>query len=140
MKTAYHILVHLLGVGCIAACIAIVATMGSLDIHWSGWLAIGFFALLALGIVLGWFPWRGKPLRVVLKGFYTMSAIALIGFGFKMDDPWRPELWMVLAALAAAVVVRIGLKVVFHLRDDEEGDAPHVQDQKTASSSDPFFN
>lgn len=136
MKTAYHILVHLLGVGCIAACIAIVATMGGLDIHWSGWLAIGFFALLALGIVLGWFPWRGKPLRVVLKGFYTMSAIALIGFGFKMDDPWRPELWMVLAALAAAVIVRIALKVVFHLRDDEEGDAPHFPDQKT--SSDPF--
>ncbi len=140
MKTAYHILVHLLGVGCIAACIAIVATMGSLDIHWSGWLAVGFFVLLALGIVVGWFPWRGKPLRVLVKGFYVMSAIALIGFGFTMNDPMRPQLWMVLVGLAVAVAARIVLKIVFHLRDDEEGDAPHVTEQKPGAASDPFLN
>ena len=69
MKVAYQILLHVLGVGCIAACIAIVATMGSLDIHWSGWVAVGFFVVLALGILLGWFPWRGKPLLVLVKGF-----------------------------------------------------------------------
>lgn len=120
MKVAYHVLLNLLGVGCIAACIAIVATMGSLDIHWSGWIAVGFFAVLALGILCGWFPWRGKPMRVMLKGFYVMSAFALIGFGFKMTDPLRPELWMIVAGLAAAIVARVVIRVVLHLRDDDE--------------------
>lgn len=107
MKVAYQILLHVLGVGCVAACIAIVATMGSLDIHWSGWVAVGFFVVLALGILLGWFPWRGKPLLVLVKGFYVMSALALVGFGFTMSDPWRPQLWMVLAPVIAAIVARI---------------------------------
>jgi hypothetical protein len=122
MKLAYHILTHLFGVGCVAACIAIVATMGALDIHWSGWVGVGFFAMLVLGILAGWFPWRGRPLQVMVKGFYVMSALALIGFGFAMDDPMRVHLWMVLAALGAAIVLRIILKVIFHLRD--EGEAP----------------
>lgn len=124
MKVAYHAILHLFGLGCIAACIAIVASMGEVDIHWSGWIAVGFFAMLALGIVCGWFPWRGKPMRIMLKGFYVMSALALIGFGFKLNDPLRAELWMVLAGLGAAIVVRIILKVIFHLRDDDVGDAP----------------
>jgi hypothetical protein len=107
LKVAYQIVLHVLGVGCIAACIAIVATMGSLDIHWSGWVAVAFFVVLALGILLGWFPWRGKPLLVLVKGFYVMSALALVGFGFTMSDPWRPQLWMVLAPVIAAIVARI---------------------------------
>lgn len=116
MKTAYHLVLHSLGVGCIAACIAIVATMGALDIHWSGWLAVAFFGVLATGIVLGWFPWRGKPLRVMIKGFYVMSALALFGFGFSLKDPLRPELWMVLLPVAAAVVVRVVVRVVMRGR------------------------
>lgn len=128
MKVAYHILTHLLGIACIAACIAIVATMGALDIHWSGWLAVAFFAMLALGILAGWFPWRGRPLRVLVKGFYVMSALALIGFGFTMSDPLRPQLWMVLAGLGVALVIRIILKIVFHLRDEGEDEpSPHVK-------------
>lgn len=107
MKVAYHILTHMLGVGCIAACITIVATMGGLDIHWSGWIAVAFFAMLSIGILLGWFPWRGKPIRVMLKGWYVMSALALIGFGFTMSDPLRPQLWMVLAPVAAAIIARV---------------------------------
>ena len=119
MKVAYHILMHLLGVGCIAGCITIVATMGSLDIHWSGWIAVAFFVMLAVGILLGWFPWRGKPLRVMIKGFYVMSALALFGFGFTMSDPWRPQLWMVLAPVVAAILVRI-IVVVMRSRADAQ--------------------
>lgn len=119
MKVAYQILLHVLGVGCIAACIAIVATMGSLDIHWSGWVAVGFFVVLALGILLGWFPWRGKPLLVLVKGFYVMSALALVGFGFTMSDPWRPQLWMVLAPVIAAIVARIVI-VLMRSRGDAQ--------------------
>lgn len=106
MKVAYHILLNVLGVGCIALCIAIVATLGSLDIHWSGWVAVGFFAVLTVGIAMGWFPWRGKPMRVLLKGLYVMSALALVGFGFTLTDPWRPQLWLVLTPVAAAMIGR----------------------------------
>jgi hypothetical protein len=119
LKVAYQILLHVLGVGCIAACIAIVATMGSLDIHRSGWVAVGFFVVLALGILLGWFPWRGKPLLVLVKGFYVMSALALVGFGFTMSDPWRPQLWMVLAPVIAAIVARIVI-VLMRSRGDAQ--------------------
>jgi peptidoglycan/LPS O-acetylase OafA/YrhL len=135
MKIAYHILTHLFGVGCIAACIAIVATMGALDIHWSGWVGVGFFAMLVLGILAGWFPWRGRPLQVLLKGFYVMSALALIGFGFAMNDPMRVHLWMVLAALGAAIVLRIILKVIFHLRDEGEAEKPAPPEPKTTVDS-----
>jgi hypothetical protein len=133
MKLAYHILTHLFGLGCIAACIAIVATMGSLDIHWSGWIAIAFFGMLALGILAGWFPWRGRPLQIMVKGFYVMSAVALIGFGFTLKDPLRPQLWMVVAALGGAIVLRIILKIIFHLRD--EGDADKPAERKTTVDS-----
>lgn len=137
MKTAYHILMHLLGLGCIAACLAIVGTKGDLDIHWSGWIAVAFFALMSVGIVCGWFPWRGKPLRVLVKGFYVMSALALIGFGFTMNDPMRPQMWMVLALLAAAIVVRIVLRVVLHVRLGDDDGADSLE--PGAGRSDPMF-
>jgi peptidoglycan/LPS O-acetylase OafA/YrhL len=139
MKIAYHILTNLLGVGCIAACIAIVATMGALDIHWSGWIGVGYFAMLVLGILAGWFPWRGRPLQVMVKGFYVMSALALIGFGFAMDDPMRVHLWMVGAAIGAAIVLRIILKVIFHLRDEGDNE-PVRQEPAKAATNDPFLN
>lgn len=138
MKRAYHLLLHLMGLGCIAACLAIVISKGALNIHGVGWGAVAYFVLLSLGILCGWFPWRGKPLRVLVKGVYTMSALALIGFGFKLDDPWRPELWMVLAMPAAAIVVRIVLKVIFHLRDDGgDDDAPG---RKPSPAGDTLFD
>lgn len=112
MKLAYHVLTHLFGLGCIAACFTIVYTMGKLDIHWSGWIAIGYFAVLAVGIIVGWFPWRGRPLQILIKGVYVMSALALIGFGFSMQDPLRPQLWIVLAVLGAAILARIIFKLV----------------------------
>lgn len=116
MKVAYHLLLHILGAGCVAACLAIVATKGDLDIHWSGWIAVAFLAVLALGIVVGWFPWRGRPMRVVLKGIYVMSAIALIGFGFKLTDPLRPQLWMVLAPVGVAIAARVVIRLVARMR------------------------
>lgn len=138
MKNAYHTLLHLLGLGCIAACLAIVGTKGDLDIHWSGWVAVAFFALMSVGIVCGWFPWRGQPLRMLVKGFYVMSALALIGFGFTMSDPMRPQLWMVLACVGAAIVVRILVRVVLRVWGGDDDDLPAAVEPTTASS-DPFF-
>lgn len=138
MKLAYHILLHLLGIGCIAACIAIVASLGQLDIHWSGWVAVAFFAMLSAGIVAGWFPWRGQPLRVLVKGFYVMSALALIGFGFTLNDPMRPQMWMVIALLAVAIVVRILIRVVLRVWGGED-DEPTAAGAAGGTRSDPMF-
>jgi cyanate permease len=124
MKLAYHILSQALGLGCIAACLAIVLSKGDIDIHWAGWIGVAYFAILALAIVAGLFPWRGRPLQILVKGVYVMSALALIGFGFAIDDPMRVHLWMVLAGLGGAIVLRVILKVVFHRRDAGEDAVP----------------
>lgn len=139
MKIAWHILTHLFGLGCVAACVAIVYSMGEIDIHWSGWIAIGYFAMLAVGIVAGWFPWRGKPLQVLVKGVYVMSALALIGFGFSMKDPMRVHLWMVLAGLGGAIAMRIVLKVVVHLRDEGDDAKPPAVPAEPKPVIDPLF-
>lgn len=139
MKVAYHVILHLLGLGCVAACIAIVGTMGALDIHWTGWVAVAFLGLLAMGIVVGWFPWRGKPLRVLLKGFYVMSAVALIGFGFSMQDPMRPQLWMVLVPLAVAIVVRVAVRLVTRGRSANANAAPAPLKQSPSKTDDAFM-
>jgi len=116
-----------------------VATLGALDIHWAGWIAVAFIALLAVGIVLGWFPWRGKPLRVMLKGVYVMSALALIGFGFSMQDPLRPQWWMVLLPLAAAILVRVIVRIATRGRGDtSSGPAAPEQNSRRAAADDPF--
>jgi MFS family permease len=138
MKTAYHIVMHLLGLGCIAACLGIVGTKGDLDIHWSGWVAVAFFAVMVLGIIAGWFPWRGKPLRVLVKGFYVMSALALIGFGFAKDDPLQPPMWTVLVALGAAIVLRIVIRVVLRVWGGDDDDLPAAVEPRVANN-DPFF-
>ena len=143
MKVVYHIVLHLLGLGFVAACIAIVGTMGALDIHWVGWFAVAFLGLLAVGIVLGWFPWRGKPLRMLLKGFYLMSALALIGFGFAMDDPLKPEWWMVLAPLGIAIVLRVAIRIATRGRDRHVESPAAVQAEaasRRASATDPFVD
>lgn len=143
MKPAYHILTHVLGVGCIAACLAIVLSKGDVDIHWAGWVATAYFVVMALGIIVGLFPWRGRPLQILIKGVYVMSALALIGFGFAMNDPMRVHLWMVLAGLAGAIVLRVILKVVFHLRDGGDDalplSAPAKDEASGKSSHDALF-
>ncbi len=143
MKLAYHILTHVLGLGCVAACLAIVLSKGDLDIHWAGWIATAYFAVMALGIVAGLFPWRGRPLQILVKGVYVMSALALIGFGFAMNDPMRVHLWMVLTGLGGAIVLRVILKVVFHLRDGGDDvappSAPATEEAPGKSSHDALF-
>lgn len=143
MKLAYHILTHVLGLGCIAACLAIVLSKGDLDIHWAGWIATAYFAVMALGIIAGLFPWRGRPLQILVKGVYVMSALALIGFGFAMNDPMRVHLWMVLTGLGGAIVLRVILKVVFHLRDGGDDvaplSAPATEEAPGKSSHDALF-
>jgi hypothetical protein len=138
MKLGYHIILHLLGIGCIAACLVIVGSKGDIDLYWSGWVAVAFFAMLALGILCGWFPWRGQPLRVLLKGVYVMSALALVGFGFSMDDPARPQLWMVLAPVAAAVVLRIPIRMTLNSRGDTAADGP-LRHRGSHRERDPFI-
>jgi MFS family permease len=138
MKTAYHIVMHLLGLGCIAVCLAIVGSKGDLDLHWSGWIAVAFFVLMSVGIVCGWFPWRGRPLRVLVKGFYVMSALALIGFGFTIDDPIRPQMWMVLVGLGVAIIARIAIRVVMRVWGGEDEDGSEVALPK-AVNTDPMF-
>lgn len=141
MKIAYHILTHLLGLGCVAACIAIVATMGALDIHWSGWVAVGYFGMLALGILAGWFPWRGRPLQILIKAFYVMSALALLGFGFSMRDPLRPQLWMVLAVIGAAIVLRIIIRIALRAaRGGKDVAKPATQAGPAAAARDGGFD
>lgn len=136
MRQAYHIVLHLLGLGCIAVCLAIVGSKGSLNLHWSGWVAVAFFVLMSAGIVCGWFPWRGQPLRVLVKGVYVMSALALIGFGFTMDDPVRPPMWMVLACVGLAIVARIIIRVVLRVWG---GDDEDMAADSGAARSDPMF-
>lgn len=122
MKTAYHVVMNLLGAGCVLSCIVIVASLGALDLYGSGWVAVVFFATLTLGIVMGWFPWRGKPFLVLLKGLYVMSALALTGFGFQMNDPWQPPLWLVLTPVAAAMIGRAVYNGVTHARSRTNAD------------------
>lgn len=120
LRLFWNILLHLLGLGCVAADIAIVATVGSIDIHWSGWFAVGFFGVLAMSIATGWVRIRGRPFVIIELGVYVMSAIALLGFGFTLDDPLRPSLVLIATPLLIAVLVRLIFKIVTHRRLPEE--------------------
>jgi hypothetical protein len=120
MKIAWTLLLHLVGLACIAADIVIVATVGSLDIHWSGWLAVGFFGVLAMGVATGWVRIRKRPLTIIALGVYVMSAIALLGFGFSINDPLRPSLVFIATPLLIAVFVRLIYKIVTHRRTPDE--------------------
>ena len=47
LRLFWFILFHLLGLACIAAAVAILGSMGQLNLGWTGWLAIGFYWWLA---------------------------------------------------------------------------------------------
>ena len=89
MKTASVILYHLLGVACIAADIAIMATLGQQDLGWMGWIAIAFYWIFAVRLAMGWKRLFGRPLRLILVGFYVMASLMLLAIGFtqKMGAP-----------------------------------------------------
>ena len=48
MKLVATILFHLLGLACIAADVAIIATLGQQDLSWAGWVAIAFYWIFAV--------------------------------------------------------------------------------------------
>lgn len=114
MKLAWTLLLHLLGLACIAADIAVIATMGQfasfvpgwLPLNWMGWLAVGFFWMLALGVATCWLRILRQPVLLIMIGFYVMGALALIGFGFSTDLT-RPSLLVAAGPLALAIVLRI---------------------------------
>lgn len=111
MKTVSVILYHLLGVACIAADIAIMATLGQHDLSWMGWIAIAFYWIFAVRLAMGWKRLFGRPLRLILVGFYVMASLMLLGIGFapKMG---APSLLLAFAPLATALVGRIILDII----------------------------
>lgn len=113
MQTGWYILFHLLGLGCIAADVAIIGSIGQFDLGWTGWLAIGFYWWLAVGVAMGWKRFVGRPVTLVILGFYVMATLLLIGMGFskKMSSA---SLLLAFAPLAAALVGRIILDIIAH--------------------------
>jgi hypothetical protein len=113
MKPAWYIIFHLLGLGCIAVDIAIIATMGQFDLAWTGWVGVGFYWWLGVGIAFGWLRFVGQPLSLIILGFYVMATLALLGMGFspKLSSP---SLLLAFAPLATALIGRIILDIVAH--------------------------
>ncbi|MDP3494960.1 MAG: hypothetical protein Q8R82_17745 [Hyphomonadaceae bacterium] len=111
MKLAWAILLHLMGIGCIAADIAIIATLGRYDLAWTGWLAVGFYWMLALGLAMGWQRLIGRPLSVIVLGFYVMATLMLLGLGFS-PNMGQPTLLLAFAPLATALLGRIILDII----------------------------
>lgn len=115
LRLAWTILLHLLGLGCIAADIAIIATLGQHDLSWTGWLAVGFYWALAVGLAMGWQRIVGQPLKLIVLGFYVMATLMLLGLGFSTAMA-PPTLLLAFAPLATALVGRIILDIVTHAR------------------------
>ncbi len=111
MKVASVILYHLLGVACIAADIAIMATLGQQDLSWMGWIAIAFYWIFAVRLAMGWKRLFGRPLRLILVGFYVMASLMLLGIGFT-QKMGAPSLLLAFAPLATALVGRIILDII----------------------------
>jgi len=111
MKLASVILYHLLGVACIVADIAIIATLGQHDLTWAGWIAIAFYWIFAVRLAMGWKRLFGRPLRLILIGFYVMASLMLLGIGFS-QKMGAPSLLLAFAPLATALIGRIILDIV----------------------------
>jgi hypothetical protein len=115
MKPGWYILLHLLGLGCIAADIAIIATLGQADLSWVGWVAIGFYWWLGVGVAFGWLRFVGQPLSLIILGVYVMATLLLLGIGFSPQLS-SPSLLLAFAPLATALIGRIILDIVAHRR------------------------
>lgn len=116
-RLVWTILLHLLGLGCIAADIAIIATLGqaAIDLSWTGWLAVGFYWMLAVGLAMGWQRIVGQPLKLIILGFYVMATLMLLGLGFSVAMG-QPTLLLAFAPLATALIGRILLDIITHAR------------------------
>lgn len=111
MKLASVILYHLLGVACVVADIAIMATLGQHDWSWAGWIAIAFYWIFAVRLAMGWKRLFGRPLRLILIGFYVMASLMLLGIGFS-QKMGAPSLLLAFAPLATALIGRIILDII----------------------------
>lgn len=111
MKLGWFILFHLMGVACVAADIAIIATLGQHDLPWTGWLGVSFYWMFALGVAMGWKRFVGRPVTVIILGFYVMASLMLLGLGFS-PKLGQPTLLLAFAPLATALFGRIILDIV----------------------------
>ena len=111
MKLGWFILFHLMGVACIAADVAIIATLGQYDLSWTGWLGVGFYWMFALGVAMGWKRFVGRPVTVIILGFYVMASLMLLGLGFS-PKLGQPTLLLAFAPLATALIGRIILDIL----------------------------
>lgn len=111
MKLGWFILFHLMGVACIAADVAIIATLGQHDLSWTGWLGVGFYWMFALGVAMGWKRFVGRPVTVIILGFYVMASLLLLGLGFS-PKLGQPTLLLAFAPLATALLGRIILDIL----------------------------
>lgn len=111
MKLVSTILFHLLGLACVAADVAIIATLGQQDLSWAGWIAIAFYWIFAVRLAMGWKRLLGRPLKLILVGFYVMASLMLLGIGFA-QQMGAPSMLLAFAPLAVALVGRIVLDIV----------------------------
>lgn len=123
LRLFWFILFHLLGLACIAADVAIVGSMGRFNLEWTGWLAIGFYWWLAVGVAMGWKRFVGRPIRLIILGFYVMATFLLLGLGFSQRMS-APSLLLAFAPLATALAGRIILDIVTHARKPKAKAAP----------------
>lgn len=119
MKLLATILFHLLGVACAAADVAIMATLGSQDLSWAGWIAIAFYWIFAVRLAMGWKRLTGRPLRLILVGFYVMASLMLLGVGFA-QTMGLPSMLLAFAPLGVALIGRIVIDIVQHSRKPKE--------------------
>jgi hypothetical protein len=140
VKLAWFIILHLLGVGCIAADIAIIATLGvqDLDLSWTGWVGVVFLWWLAVGVAMGWKRFIGRPLRLIILGFYIMATLMLLGIGFSADMG-QPTLLLGFAPLATALIGRIILDIVTHATRKPAASAADLAPTKR-TTHDTLFN
>jgi len=111
MKLVSTILFHLLGLACIAADIAIIATLGQQDLSWAGWIAIAFYWIFAVRLAMGWKRLTGRPLRLIIVGFYVMGSLMLLGIGF-VQTMGPPSMLLAFAPLATALIGRVIIDIV----------------------------
>lgn len=111
LRISWFVLFHLLGLSCIAADIAIIATMGQPDLSWTGWVGVGFCWWVAVGLAMGWKRLVGRPVTLMIFGLYVMATLLLIGMGFS-QKMGSPTLLLAFAPMAVALVGRIILDII----------------------------
>lgn len=111
MQTGWYILFHILGLGCIAADIAIIAGVGQVDLSWTGWFGVGFCWWVAVGLAMGWKRLVGRPVTLMIFGFYMMATLLLLGVGFS-PKMGQPTLLLAFAPMVVALIGRIILDII----------------------------